>query len=243
MNERQTPQPPRGWLSSQPAPCDCCSRRRSGGAVAAFYDERRRWRLDWLRPASRGCLGARDPFAMGSFPLVPGATASETAVRIRRAATSRSRHAPGSAVGQAPAARHRMVAALAGGASPPARAGSPCPSRPTLNGPGASRLRNGSSSIRRGFAAPAVDQSRHGADARRHRPSPVFPAPYGTRLEARPRPCGVPMREVMPVALEPTVEVAQLREGVLLSELDLDNNFRGWQHEARIEWPVHLARW
>ena len=44
--------------------------------------------------------------------------------------------------------------------------------------------------------------------------------------------------EVMPVALEPTPEVARLREGVRLADLDLDNNFTGWQHQARIEWPA-----
>ena len=49
--------------------------------------------------------------------------------------------------------------------------------------------------------------------------------------------------EVMPVALEPTLEVALLREGVQLAELDLDNNFTGWQREARIEWPRLRARW
>jgi aldose 1-epimerase len=43
--------------------------------------------------------------------------------------------------------------------------------------------------------------------------------------------------DVMPLALEATPEVARLREGVLLSGLDLDNNFSGWQRQARIEWP------
>ncbi|GAB3472603.1 hypothetical protein [Polaromonas eurypsychrophila] len=35
-----------------------------------------------------------------------------------------------------------------------------------------------------------------------------------------------------------TDEVRQLREGVLLSELHLDNNFTGWEHAALIEWPA-----
>jgi aldose 1-epimerase len=43
--------------------------------------------------------------------------------------------------------------------------------------------------------------------------------------------------EVMPVALESTPEVAHLRDGVRLADLDLDNNFTGWGHAARIEWP------
>jgi aldose 1-epimerase len=44
--------------------------------------------------------------------------------------------------------------------------------------------------------------------------------------------------EVMPIAPERTREVEKLREGVLLSQLDLDNNFTGWERTAVIEWPA-----
>jgi aldose 1-epimerase len=32
--------------------------------------------------------------------------------------------------------------------------------------------------------------------------------------------------------------VHRLQEGVLLAELDLDNNFTGWRHEMLVEWPA-----
>jgi len=46
--------------------------------------------------------------------------------------------------------------------------------------------------------------------------------------------------EVMPVALETGGPVDALRQGVLLSQLDLDNNFSGWQRSTRIEWPADV---
>jgi aldose 1-epimerase len=42
-----------------------------GGSIAALYSERSGRRHDWLRPASRQALLARDPEAMASFPLIP----------------------------------------------------------------------------------------------------------------------------------------------------------------------------
>lgn len=44
-----------------------------GGALAAFYSPARenRARIDWLRPASPAALAARDPLGMASFPLMP----------------------------------------------------------------------------------------------------------------------------------------------------------------------------
>lgn len=42
-----------------------------GGAIAGFYSDRSAKRYDWLRPASRQALQARDPEGMASFPLIP----------------------------------------------------------------------------------------------------------------------------------------------------------------------------
>src|SRR5205085_7175014 len=46
--------------------------------------------------------------------------------------------------------------------------------------------------------------------------------------------------EVMPVDLETGGPVPRLREGVQLSELNLNNNFVGWEHTATVEWPADL---
>lgn len=42
-----------------------------GGSIAALYSERGGVRHDWLRPAGRQALLARDPAGMASFPLIP----------------------------------------------------------------------------------------------------------------------------------------------------------------------------
>ena len=42
----------------------------------------------------------------------------------------------------------------------------------------------------------------------------------------------------MPTALAVTDAVHRLRAGVTLSELDLDNNFVGWERRAEVEWPA-----
>jgi aldose 1-epimerase len=69
---------------------------------------------------------------------------------------------------------------------------------------------------------------------------PYFPHHRGTRVTSPAEAMWTGDAEVMPVALEQGGPVAALREGVELSELDLDNNFVGWQHSTRIEWPADL---
>src|SRR5689334_14668893 len=44
---------------------------RVGGAIAALHEQHGDERLDWLRPATAEDLARGDPFAMGSFPLLP----------------------------------------------------------------------------------------------------------------------------------------------------------------------------
>jgi len=66
---------------------------------------------------------------------------------------------------------------------------------------------------------------------------PYFPHRTGTRLQTATSAMWRGDAEVMPVALEPTAEVERLRSGLVLSELDLDNNFTGWERAAHIDWP------
>jgi aldose 1-epimerase len=69
---------------------------------------------------------------------------------------------------------------------------------------------------------------------------PYFPHHRGTRITSPAEAMWTGDAQVMPVALEQGGPVTALREGVQLSELDLDNNFVGWQHSTRIEWPADL---
>jgi aldose 1-epimerase len=66
---------------------------------------------------------------------------------------------------------------------------------------------------------------------------PYFPHTAGTKLASAVGAMWKSDAEMMPTALETTPEMERLREGVVLSELDLDNNFTGWERSAVIEWP------
>ena len=67
---------------------------------------------------------------------------------------------------------------------------------------------------------------------------PYFPHTPGTRVTSAASKMWVADDEVMPTGLQETDAVRKLRAGVLLDELQLDNNFSGWQHETLIEWPA-----
>ena len=69
---------------------------------------------------------------------------------------------------------------------------------------------------------------------------PYFPHPGGTRLTARTAAMWRTDAEVMPVALEHAGEVDLLGQGVELAGLELDNNFVGWDRQARVEWPADV---
>jgi aldose 1-epimerase len=67
---------------------------------------------------------------------------------------------------------------------------------------------------------------------------PYFPHTPGTRLTSATAAMWRGDAEVMPTTLDVADEVRKLREGVVLSELHLDNNFTGWQHETLVDWPA-----
>jgi aldose 1-epimerase len=67
---------------------------------------------------------------------------------------------------------------------------------------------------------------------------PYFPHTHGTRLTSPTAAMWLGDAEVMPTQLEIGETMARLRQGVVLSELDLDNNFIGWGRDALVEWPA-----
>jgi aldose 1-epimerase len=67
---------------------------------------------------------------------------------------------------------------------------------------------------------------------------PYFPHHPGTRLLSPAQAMWRGDAEAMPLDLQTTGPVERLREGVELSQLDLDNNFVGWERVARIDWPA-----
>lgn len=211
-----------------------------GGSMTALYEMQGGARFDWLRPATDEAVAQRDLFAMASFPLLPWCN------RIREGRA----HFGG-----------RGIAIRAGHPAGPS-------GRHPLHGIGWSRpWRVAQASVDRALLELAVDadaqwpwrfeaSQRFSLDPEGLRCTvtltnrdtapmpagighhPYFPHRPGTRLQTTTSRMWRGDAEVMPLALEPTDEVARLRDGVLLAELDLDNNFTGWEHSARIDWPA-----
>ena len=239
MTTRQA-QPPRGAGRTGRRP-DAAAAGRAGRRGLAALRRAARRRAVRLAAAGR----ARGPGARRSvrdgraFRSCRGATASATAGRISAAA--RSRWPPGHPA--PPSGKHALhglgwlrpwQVAEAG------RRGPVCGLAFEADAPVALGLRGLAAVRARSLGAALhgdLDQPGFGADACRHRPPPVFPAPSRHAAAGRDRGHVAGRRGGDAGALEAGAEVARLREGVLLSELDLDNNFTGWQHEARIEWP------
>jgi aldose 1-epimerase len=67
---------------------------------------------------------------------------------------------------------------------------------------------------------------------------PYFPHTTGTRITSACTAMWKGDAEVMPTGIEETEAVRKLRDGVEVRELELDNNFTGWQHRTLIEWPA-----
>ncbi len=216
-----------------------------GGSIASFtrhwQDGSRRRELHWMRPATAAALAARNPLGMASFPLVPfcNRIRSGRASFEGRAISMPPNH-PGE---QAPHPLHGigwLRAWHVRSASPvhaelglvveasdawPWRFS--CVQRFDLNG----------SALTVEMAITNEDSAAMPAGIGHH---PYFPHHAKTVLASPAEAMWVVDAEVMPVRLESSGPVQRLREGVLLSEMDLDNNFTGWDRVTRIAWPADV---
>lgn len=213
-----------------------------GGSIASFS---RRWRgadgpreLHWLRPASPEALAGRQPLAMASFPLVPFCN------RIRdgraRFEGREIRFAPNHPAADSPHPLHgigwqRPWDVEASGAahavlSLRVEASPAWPWTFTAR----QRFELGPRLLTVSMELTNEDTAAMPAGIGHH---PYFPHEPGTRLTVPTQRMWRADAEVMPVALEVSDAVKRLREGVVLAELDLDNNFVGWEHTARVDWP------
>jgi len=215
-----------------------------GGSLASFWGEWRddaaHGRIDWLRPATESGLAGHDPLAMASFPLLPFCN------RIRNGRATfegrEIRFPPNHPAQLSPHPLHGI------GWQRPWKVVSKGDSDATL-----------------ALDVPATDAWPWHFSARQHfkldagqltvsmrltnleesaaMPAgighhPYFPHTPGTTLRSAAQAMWQADSEVMPTALKKTPEVDMLRAGVLLSELDLDNNFTGWERTAVVEWPA-----
>jgi len=214
-----------------------------GGSIARFWSERRdssaNGRVDWLRPATDGGLAGHDPLAMGSFPLLPFCN------RIRDGRASfegrEIRFPPNHPAQLSPHPLHGI------GWQRPWKVVASGPTHATLAlDVSASEAWPWHFSAEQQFTLDArqlavamsltnLDDAAMPAGIGHH---PYFPHTPGTTLRTGVDAMWQSDQEVMPTGLERTPEVEMLRAGVLLSQLDLDNNFTGWEHSALIEWPA-----
>lgn len=225
-----------GALRAQVAP-------QVGGSLARFdgewRDAEKSGRVDWLRPASAAGLAARMPLAMSSFPLLPFCN------RIRDGRASfegrEIRFPPNHPAESSPHPLHGIGwqrvwnvvdfderAAMLSLDEPASAA---WPWRFSAQ----QQYELDEKSLGVTVTLTNLDTAAMPAGIGHH---PYFPHPAGTRLTTTTAAMWCTDAEVMPTRLETTDAVNRLHHGVTLSELNLDNNFTGWEHRALVEWPA-----
>jgi aldose 1-epimerase len=215
-----------------------------GGSIASFsrrwHEAGRRREAHWLRPASSEGLATRNPLAMASFPLLPFCN------RIRNGQASFEgrdiRFPPNHPAADSPHPLHGI------GWQRVWQVESSGPRRAVLTlHVDASPAWPWAFSARQLFELTdrllTVTMSVTNEDKTAAMPAgighhPYFPHTAGTRLTVPTEQMWRGDAEVLPDGLEVSEAVRKLRQGVVLAELDLDNNFTGWEHMARVEWPA-----
>ncbi|MBA2676435.1 aldose 1-epimerase [Ramlibacter sp.] len=217
----------------------------AGGSIAAFTRQwregRRKRELHWLRPATAAGLAARNPLDMASFPLVPFCNR----IRDGRAQFEgrEIRFPPNHPGEDAPHPLHgigwlrpwsvRSADARSAELALDVDASQAWPWR--FSSWQRFALSERALSVTMGVrnddtAAMPVGIGHH----------PYFPHHPGTRLQSAAEAMWRGDAEVMPAGLETGGPVQRLREGVVLAELELDNNFTGWEHSTRVDWPADV---
>jgi aldose 1-epimerase len=217
-----------------------------GGAIARFWGDWRdgaaNGRVDWLRPATEGSLAACDPLSMGSFPLLPFCN------RIRNGRATfegrEIRFPPNNPAQLSPHPLHgigwqrpwKVIACDKNQAT--LSLDVPASEAWPWHFSAEQQFTLDERQLAVAMSLTNLDSAAMPAGIGHH---PYFPHTPGTTLRSAVDAMWEADSEVMPTALKRTPEVQMLRDGVLLSRLDLDNNFTGWEHSAVIEWPADAA--
>jgi aldose 1-epimerase len=218
-----------------------------GGAIAAFcrkwHDGRDARRTDWLRAASEAALASGDPLGMASFAMLPFCNR----IRDGRAQFEGKaiRLGPNHPHGGSPHALHgigwqrpwTVLRATPETASLGLEvdAGEGWPWRFSAR----QEFELGENNLRVELLLTNTGTSAMPAGVGHH---PYFPRTGGTRLTSAVDGMWQTDAEVMPTVLMQGQQgqhgvVDRLAVGTSLEELDLDNNFTGWERRALIEWP------
>jgi aldose 1-epimerase len=218
---------------------------QAGGSIASFTRQwtegKRRRELHWLRPATASGLAAHNPLDMASFPLVPFCN------RIRNGRATfegrEIRFPPNHPGEQAPHPLHGIGWLLpwqveAAGTDEAVltlavQASDAWPWRFSSR----QRFTLKERVLHVEMEVTNEDTAAMPAGIGHH---PYFPHHPGTQVASAAEAMWRGDAEVMPVALEQGGPVRALREGVELAQLDLDNNFVGWERSTRIDWPADV---
>jgi aldose 1-epimerase len=214
-----------------------------GGSIVSFErawtEGGRQRRLPWLRGASSAALSARDPLGMASFPLLPFCN------RIRDGRASfegrEIRFPPNHPAGNSPHPLHgigwQRPWSVVTADERAAELALDVPATPAWPWHFSARQRFmlNEHVFMVEMSLTNEDTAAMPAGIGHH---PYFPHTAGTRLTSRTQAMWRGDAEVMPLELEEGEVVKKLRAGVVLAELDLDNNFVGWDRQATVEWPA-----
>jgi aldose 1-epimerase len=207
-----------------------------GGSIARFYSQLDAVQHDWLRPATAADIANRVAEGMASFPLAPFCNRlrngrarfgdCDIALPPNRNGSPHAIHGHGWQRPWQVTAQDARSATMelnhAGGDWPfPFHAWQ----KIALD---ADRLSVTITVENRGTQPMPLGLGHH----------PYLPRRHAARLTVAVDAMWGGDAEVMPTELVHPPLLAQLRSGVALREVDQDNNFIGWNHRARVDWPA-----
>lgn len=225
-------------IDLQRGPLRLCISPEAGGSVAAFESlvpsRNGGPPVQWLRPATAQALAARDPLGMASFALLPWCN------RLRHGRAM----AQGRSIVLAP--NHNSPHAIHGlgwrlpwqVASRTVHGVSLVLSVPASGWPWAFTAWQDYALEEDGLACTLrLRNDSDGAMPFGLGHHPYFPHEPGTRLATHVQQMWASDADLLPTQLVQPDFLPALARGMNLAKLDLDNNFTGWRHLCRIDWP------
>ena len=208
-----------------------------GGSIVEFSSRLRDDTVrHWLRPASAQALARRDPLGMASFPLLPWCNRIRDSKSDFGARPVRLR--PN--FGDSPHAIHGVAWQSAWSLL---SADSTSAQMMQLHEPGGWPYRfkaeqhislDADIGMTINLIVTNLDHAPMPLGVGHH---PFLPRRAGARLTASVEAMWQSDDELLPTTLVRTAAVEALQHGVLVDEIDLDNNFTGWSRTATVEWP------
>lgn len=212
-----------------------------GGSIARFFSVLPGGRtVHWLRPAGDKALNAHDPLGLASFPLAPWCNRIRNGLSffgkrpVRLAPNADG--TPHTMHGTAWRAPWQVVQAGEDSAllhqrhQPPPEGDDGWPYAFDAE----QQVRLGPQGLTLEVSITNRSDDEMPAGLGHH---PYFPHTKGTRLTAEVAAMWASDADQLPIGLAVPPFLTRLAKGLELAELDLDNNFVGWSHEARIDWP------